>query len=129
MPVRARVWLLTAAVILFNVLGNYLLSLGLKHSPRLGASPADYIAVMANPAVLSGILLLISWMLSRMALLSWADLSFVLPVTSLGYVLSVASAAIFLGEHVSSWRWLGTLMIVGGTLLVGLTAPRTSDGR
>jgi uncharacterized membrane protein len=128
MKVRARVWLLTCAVVLFNVLGNSLLSLGLRNAPRLGASPVPYILVMANPAVLAGIVLLVSWMLSRMALLSQADLSFVLPVTSFGYVLSVAAGAILLGEHVTAWRWLGALMIVAGTLLVGLTAPRTRSG-
>lgn len=128
MPGRARVWLLTCAVVLFNVLGNSLLSLGLRDAPHLGASPVGYILAMAHPAVLAGIVLLVSWMLSRMALLSWADLSFVLPVTSFGYVLSVAAGALFLGEQVSPWRWLGTLMIVAGTLLVGLTAPRTGSG-
>lgn len=128
MPVRARVWLLTSAVILLNVLGNFVLSLGLKQAETLGSSPLDYLKIMLNPGVSAGVLLLIFWMLSRMALLSWADLSFVLPVTSLGYVLSVAAAAILLGEHVSPARWTGTLMIVAGTVLVGLTSPRTSDG-
>ena len=37
--------------------------------------------------VAGGIGLLILWLLTRMALISWADLSFVLPVTSIGYVL------------------------------------------
>jgi uncharacterized membrane protein len=128
MPVRARVWLLTSAVIVLNVLGNFVLSLGLKQAETLGSSPLDYLKVMLNPGVLAGVLLLIFWLLSRMALLSWADLSFVLPVTSLGYVLSVAAAVILLGEHVSPARWTGTLMIVAGTVLVGLTSPRTSDG-
>jgi uncharacterized membrane protein len=129
MPARARVWLLTGAVILLNVFGNFVLSLSLKHAETLGSSPLDYVKIMLNPGVLAGVLLLIFWMLSRMALLSWADLSFVLPVTSLGYVLSVAAGAALLGERVSAARWTGTMMIVAGTALVGLTSPRTSDGK
>jgi uncharacterized membrane protein len=128
MPARARVWLLASTVILLNVLGNFVLSRGLKQAQTLGSSPLDYLRIMLNPVVLAGVFLLVFWMLSRMALLSWADLSFVLPVTSLGYVLSVAAAAALLGEHVSPARWLGTVMIVAGTILVGFTSPRTSDG-
>ena len=51
------------------------------------ATPLDYITALFQPWVALGVVLLILWMLSRMALLSWADLSYVLPVTSIGYVL------------------------------------------
>ena len=51
------------------------------------ATPLAYITVLFQPWVALGVSLLILWMLSRMALLSWADLSYVLPVTSIGYVL------------------------------------------
>ena len=68
--------------------------------------------------LIPGIALLILWMLTRMALLGWADLTYVLPVTALGYVLSTVLAAAFLGEVVSAKRWLGTVLIVLGTALV-----------
>jgi drug/metabolite transporter (DMT)-like permease len=45
-------------------------------------------------------------------------------VTALGYVLSTALGAVFLGEAVSGKRWLGTGLIVMGTALVGADAPR-----
>ena len=54
----------------------------MKHGTPLGSSFFDYIKAIFNPWVLVGIALLILWTLSRMALLSWADLSYVLPVTS-----------------------------------------------
>jgi uncharacterized membrane protein len=66
-------------------------------------------------------------MLARMALLSWADLSYVLPVTSIGYVLTAVVGRIFLGEQVTPQRWLGTVLIMAGTALVGSTAVRTHD--
>lgn len=78
-----------------------------------------------DPWVFGGILLLSGWVLSRMALLSWADLSYVIPVTSVGFVLNAVMGAVFLGEVITPTRWLGTLCIVGGTVLVGLTAPKT----
>ncbi len=72
-----------------------------------------------------GISLLILWLLSRMALLSWADLSYVLPVTSLGYVASTLIGRFLLDEQVTPLRWAGTLLIVAGTVLVGAGSPHT----
>ena len=69
---------------------------------------------------MAGITLLILWLLSRMALLSWADLSYVLPVTSFGYAASALIGHFFLNEHITPHRWAGTLLIVAGTILVGM---------
>jgi drug/metabolite transporter (DMT)-like permease len=49
-----------------------------------------------------------------MTALSWADLTYVLPATSLGYVLLALVARFLLHEHVSPLRWLGIALITGG---------------
>jgi uncharacterized membrane protein len=77
--------------------------------------------------VATGILLLILWLLSRMTLLSWADLSFVLPLTSLGYVLAAIFGKVFLNETVTGTHWVGTGLIFVGTTIVGTTDSRTGD--
>lgn len=124
---RLKTRALTPIVILLNVCGNFFLSMGLKHdAAALGASPLDYIRVLLNPWVTGGVCLLILWLFSRMTLLSWADLSYVLPVTAVGYVLTAIVGWGFLGEHISAGRWAGTLLIVAGTALVGSTAVRTT---
>lgn len=74
-----------------------------------------------------GICLLIAWLISRMFLLSWADLSYVLPVTAFGYVLTALLSRMFLGEQVTAARWAGTLLIMAGVILVGLGNPHTGD--
>jgi drug/metabolite transporter (DMT)-like permease len=76
-----------------------------------------------NPLVLLGIVLLIAWLLTRMAMLSWADLTYVLPVTAFGYVVSAILGWAFLAETITPVRWAGTLLIVAGTVLVGLGDP------
>ena len=58
--------------------------------------------------------------------MSLADLSYVLPVTSIGYVLSAALGKVFFGEQVTWQRWLGTAFIVVGIVCVGLTAANTT---
>jgi uncharacterized membrane protein len=65
-------------------------------------------------------------MLSNMALLSWADLSYVLPVTAIGYVLVAFAGIVFLGERVSTARWAGIVLITVGVALVGRTPPDTA---
>ena len=117
--------LFAAIVVVTNVLGNFALSWGIKHGAAMDGSAWSLVRVLVDPWVFCGILLLSGWVLSRMALLSWADLSYVIPVTSVGFVLNAVMGAIFLGEVITRARWAGTLCIVGGTVLVGLTAPRT----
>jgi uncharacterized membrane protein len=123
----AKTRLFAVIVVCSNALGNLFLTRGMKaFAGALSLSPAAYISAIFSPWVAAGIALLIVWMLSRMALFGWADLSYVLPVTSVGYVLSALMGRYFLGEQVSLRRWAGTLLIVGGTVLVGRTAVRTS---
>ncbi len=119
--------LFTAIVVSSNALGNLFLTRGMKAFPgTLSLSPVPYISAIFSPWVAAGVALLIVWMLSRMALFGWADLSYVLPVTSMGYVLSALMGRYFLGEHVSLRRWAGTIFIVAGTAIVGRTAVRSS---
>ena len=123
---RKRTFLLVLAVTILDCLGNLSLAWGMKHAAvQVGLSPAGYLRDMLNPFVALGIALLILWLLTRMALLSWADLSFVLPVTALGYFLAAVAGRVFLNEPISRAQWLGTLLIFAGTALVGSTGHRT----
>ena len=125
--VDVKTKLLTAFVVSTNVLGNFSMSWGMKHqSATLGLSPFTYIRLIFTPWVLLGTTLLILWLLSRMTLLGWADLSYVLPITSIGYVLSAVLGKVFFGEQVTWQRWLGTLFIVIGIIFVGMTAANTT---
>ena len=93
-------------------------------------SPWPYIAALFNPWVALGVSLLIVWLISQMTLLSWADLSYVLPVTSVGYVLAALAGRLFLHEEISLARWAGIALIMGGVIIVSKTAPRAkSDTR
>jgi len=107
--------------------GNSWMAWGMKQVPeRMSMNPALYLHAMLNPFVAMGIAALILALLTRMALLSLADLSFVLPVTAIGYVIAVFLGKIFLHETVSRQRWLGTLLIFAGAVLVGTTSRNTT---
>ena len=121
---RAKTWLGAGVVVVSNVFGNYFLKRGMTGELT---SPLDYITVLFRPCVALGVALLILWMLSRMALLSWADLSYVVPVTSVGYVLVALVGRLLLHEQIGVKRWAGIGFIMAGVCLVGWkTAPRTA---
>ncbi len=120
---KASTLLLTATVIVLNVLGNAALGYGMKHAP----ASAGPILSLLEPWVLAGIALLILWTLLRMKLLGMADLSYVLPVTAVGYVLNAVMGAAFFAEHISPSRWAGTILIVSGAVLTGLTHPGSEE--
>jgi len=124
-PLAAKTRLMVAFVVLSNAFGNFFMGWGVKHQPPTSGLLGPVLSLF-NPWVALGVTLLILWMLSRMTLLSWADLSYVLPVTSLGYVVSAILGHVFLNEYISPQRWAGTLLIVAGTALVGLTAPNST---
>ena len=131
MPPARLQWktrLFAAIVILSNTLGNFFITRGMSGMAVTADSAVRLIQAIFTPWVAVGVVLLILWLLSRMALLSWADLSYVLPVTALGYVANAMMGHFFLGEHVSVQRWSGTLLIVAGTMLVGLGAHSTAAG-
>src|SRR5262249_22701350 len=76
--------------------------------------------------VLLGVLVLILCLASQLVLLSWADLSFVAPVTSIGYVLTALAGKLLLHEPLSAPRWAAILLIAGGVTLVARTPPSTA---
>jgi drug/metabolite transporter (DMT)-like permease len=68
-----------------------------------------------------GIGLLALGFFSLLAVLSWEDVSFVIPATALSYVTGALAAKSFLGERLSSWRWAGILLVALGVALVSLS--------
>src|SRR6266702_7769704 len=72
------------------------------------------IFAVLNPSVALGILLLLGFFASYMTALSWADLTYVLPASSLGYVLLALIAKFALHEQVSFTRWLGIALVSSG---------------
>lgn len=124
---QARVYALLLLFIFLRPFGNLSMAWGTKHFPQsLSNQPLVYLQAMLDPFVALGIGLLILSLFTRMALLSLADLSFVLPVTAIGYVLAAVFGKVFLHEDVSARQWVGTVLIFLGTALVSSTAHNTT---
>ena len=110
-----RKYLVLAGVTVFAAAGDSMLSHGMKQTGNVSLHHlSSLIAALLNPWVAVGILLLLAFFAAYMNSLSWADLTYVLPATSLGYVLLALIARFVLHEQVSPLRWLGIALISGG---------------
>jgi drug/metabolite transporter (DMT)-like permease len=122
---HARTYSVLLLFIALKAVGNLSLAWGMKHLPAAGANPVSYIRAMLDPFVAIGVVSLIVALLTRMVLLSLADLSFVLPVTAVGYVIAAFLGKVVLHEVVTSRRWIGTVLIFIGAILVGTTEEKS----
>src|SRR3984885_8792828 len=122
---RAKTRLFAVLTILSNVAGNSALTKGMQELGPIGNSPAALIGALFHPWVALGVALLIVWTLTHMALLSWADLSYVMPVTAISYVVTAFAARLLLNESVSLARWVGIVLVTTGVMLVGRTEGST----
>ncbi len=113
MTLRRYLLLLTVAAT--APLGDTLLALGMKQlGPVSLAHPTLLLHAIATPYVGFGIALLIGFFASYTAALSWADLTYVLPITSIGNVLIALLSRFFLHEQITPSRWLGIVLITMG---------------
>lgn len=116
-------------VILIKPISNLVFAFGLKTSPEaLSVHPLAYLQSMAEPIIALGIALQMIWLLSRMALLSRADLSFVLPATASGYAISALLGKLFLAERISPKHWMGIALICLGSSFVSFTRRSATTG-
>ena len=110
-----RKYLVLAGVALFGSVGDSLLSRGMKEIGNVSVSHLQaLIFAVLNPWIVGGIVLLLAFFAAYMTALSWADLTYVLPATSIGYVLLALIAKFILHEQVTPARWLGIVLITAG---------------
>jgi len=128
--VTFRKYLVLAGVTVFAAAGDSMLSHGMKQTGTISIHHLQGVVLaILNPWVACGILLLLAFFASYMNALSWADLTYVLPATSLGYVLLALVAKFLLHEQVSPLRWLGIALISGGVGFVAGGPALTSDAQ
>ena len=119
-----RKYLVLAGITVFSTAGDSLLARGMKDigAVSLHNLPGLLLAIL-NPWVALGILFLLTFFTCYMSALSWADLTYVLPATSLAYVLVALVGHFRLHEVISPARWLGIALIAAG---VGFVAAGPS---
>ena len=106
--------------------GHVLLAKGMKSVGDLTEAPGHRVGAMigravSSPWLLMGVALQATFFLMYLTLLSRADVSQVLPMTAIDYVVVALLAQSLLGEAVTPARWAGIGLIVAGVFLVSRT--------
>ncbi|HEY3188463.1 MAG TPA: EamA family transporter [Solirubrobacteraceae bacterium] len=106
--------------------GHVLLAKGMRPIGDLTEAPSGRLGGMilravSNPWLLLGVALQASFFAIYLTLLSRADVSQVLPLTALDYIVVALLAQWLLGEGVTVVRWAGIAFIVVGVVLVSRT--------
>ena len=117
---NASQYAILIAVMLTASVGDTLLSRGME---QVGAVDSHHLGLLwhalFNPYIISGIILLIGFFSCYMTALSWADLTFVMPATAMGYVVVALLSKVWLHETLTPSRWVGIFLI---TCAVGFVA-------
>lgn len=126
-----RTFLVLLIAICAQTLGDVFLTRGMKSIGEIDTLNAIEllqigVKVFTTPYIWLGIVILGIFFGLYLIALSWADLSYVLPVTAFGYVLNAIMSWQLLGERISTARWLGTIIICAGVALVSGTEQRTT---
>jgi drug/metabolite transporter (DMT)-like permease len=121
-------------MVIAGPLGNALLSKGMKHAGKLVLWPPSdalhtAIRVFGTGSIWLGVASLLTFFLANLLVLTWADYSFVLPATSMGYGVVALLGYFMLGEPVAPLRWFGIAIICLGVFVVGQTSPRSSENK
>ncbi|HUI42203.1 MAG TPA: hypothetical protein VL523_09550 [Terriglobia bacterium] len=127
-----KTYALLAPMVFFASSGNVLLGKGMKQIGdvrgwSLAALGAFFLKTFSNGWIWLGIGSLLVFLVSFMVVLSWADYSFVMPVSAASYALVPLMSRWLLGERVSAQRWAGVGLICLGVALVTRT-PASGEG-
>ncbi|MDO8519365.1 MAG: DMT family transporter [Deltaproteobacteria bacterium] len=107
----------------FAGIGNVMLSKGMRmvgplETYQLVPVFHYFCAAVANPWVILGILMELAYFLAWLVVLSWADVSWAVPMNAVEYIFVAILAAILLGESVNFDRWVGVVLITAGAFFM-----------
>ena len=129
---KIKTHLLVIAMVLFTSVGDILLSKGMSNIGQVSvASPASllnaFVHTVTSGLVWLGIACLLLYFVSYLLVLTWADYSFVMPASAVGYPIVTFLGYAILREHVSFAGWMGVTLICAGVMLVERTPLRTTE--
>ncbi|MEN3333047.1 MAG: hypothetical protein V7641_2412 [Blastocatellia bacterium] len=117
--------LMIALVVLGGSIGDVFITKGMKQVGEIATLNARELLriagrTLANKWFLVGLFFMAVSFFSFLAVLSWADLSLVLPATSISFVITTIGAKFYLQEKISPVRWAGIVLVCIGVALISL---------
>ncbi len=110
-------------IVVFGTAGEIFMSRAMKETGevknfRPGALLAVILRALRVKWMWLGVGMMAIGFFSLLAIFSFENVSFVVPVTALSYVVGALGGRFFLGERVSLQRWIGILLVCVGVTLV-----------
>ncbi len=128
---RKKVWILLLAGLISEAVGFVLIKRGLVQVPVFTSHSLTsfefLVSVLKSPQVLLGTAFEALHFGVLMELLSVSDVSYIIPLTSVGYVLTPLSALFFLGEGIPPVRWAGILFVCVGVAMVSFSDKKKRE--
>jgi drug/metabolite transporter (DMT)-like permease len=114
-----------AIIVVADSVGDVLLTKGMRQVGEVSSfAPRELWDIarraLRNHHFLASLLFMALHFIGFLAVLSWADLSFVFPATALVYVVTTLAAKFILRETITLPRWAGTVLVCLGVGLVSL---------
>lgn len=118
-----RTALLVAVVVLAGTGGDVLMTMAMKKVARdepwtWRGGPFRILRALAQPLLWAAVGLMVLSFLAFITVLSWANMTLVVPATATNYLVGAVGARLLLKERVSRMRWAGVLLVAAGVLLV-----------
>ena len=110
--------IMIAIIVFCTSAANVLIARGMKQVSNTRAKSPAVKRALSNANYLISIALMGLSFFAFLAILSWDDVSLVIPATSLEYVLSTIGAKYILKERISPLRWTGICLVCIGVALI-----------
>jgi drug/metabolite transporter (DMT)-like permease len=130
---RLKTYIMILIMVTVTPLGDIFLRKGMAEiGAMVSWAPADvfhfFFRAFTSPLIWLGIALQLAFFIAYLLVLSWADYSYVQPVsTAIAYPLIALLARFALHESVTPTRWAGVLVICLGVFIVGRTQVKTTE--
>ncbi len=118
-------WVCIFSTVCAAATGDVLIAKAMRRIGDLGQLHRDHgffravARVLSGPALFAGIFFMALAFFSNLVGLSWADLSLMGPASAaLTFVANAVAAKLFLQENVDRRRWIATLFVCSGVLLL-----------
>ncbi|HYE75353.1 MAG TPA: glycosyltransferase, partial [Blastocatellia bacterium] len=119
-----KTFLLLALLITFSSLGEILVAKGMQCVGDVPFRLHDILRAawraVSNRYLPMGVFFLALSFFTFLSLLSYADLSYVVPLTAVSYITNTIGAKFLLKETITKSRWIGTLLVAGGVSIISL---------
>jgi multidrug transporter EmrE-like cation transporter len=119
-----KTFLLLCSLVVGSSFGEILSAKGMRKVGDVSFRPRALIGALGrmfrSPYLFGGVACLAVAFFSFISLLSYADLSFVAPLTAVTYITNTLGARFFLKERISKSRWIGTMLVTIGVVVISL---------